>query len=36
VSQSVLALLIWTLGLLTPLAFAVAVWQGHLLSISAD
>lgn len=36
VSQSVLALIIWTLGLLTPLAFAVAVWKGQLLSISAD
>jgi len=36
VGESVLTLLIWILGLLTPLAFAVAVWKGDLLSISAD
>jgi hypothetical protein len=36
VSQSMLTLLIWILGLLTPLAFAIAVWRGDLLSISAD
>jgi hypothetical protein len=36
VSQSMLTLLIWMLGLLTPIAFAIAVWRGDLLSISAD
>lgn len=35
-SQSVLTLIIWALGLLTPLAFAAAVWTCDVLSISPD
>ena len=35
-AQSLLTLIIWTLGLLTPLAFAAAVWKFDVLSISAD
>ena len=35
-SQSLLTVIIWALGLLTPVAFAVAVWKGNLLSLSAD
>jgi hypothetical protein len=35
-SQAVLTLIIWALGLLTPLAFAAAVWKCDVLSISAD
>lgn len=36
IAQSVLTLIIWALGLLTPLAFAAAVWKFDVLSISAD
>jgi hypothetical protein len=36
IAQSVLTLAIWALGLLTPLAFAAAVWRFDVLSISAD
>lgn len=35
-SQSLLTVIIWALGLLTPAAFAVAVWKGNLLTFSAD
>jgi hypothetical protein len=34
--QSALTILIWLLGLLTPIAFAAAVWKHGLLSISAE
>ena len=34
--QSVLTLIIWMLGLLTPLAYAAAVWSCDVLSISPD
>ncbi len=34
--RSGLTLAIWALGLLTPLAFAAAVWKYNLLAISAD
>jgi hypothetical protein len=36
VVQSVLTLLIWGFGLLTPVAFALAVWKCDLLSISPE
>jgi len=35
-TQAVLTLIIWALGLLTPLAFAAAVWKYGVLSISPD
>ena len=34
--ESILTLIIWALGLLTPVAFALAVWRCNLLSISPD
>jgi hypothetical protein len=34
--QAVLTLIIWALGLLTPIAFAAAVWRCDVFSISAD
>lgn len=33
---TVVTLLIWALGLLTPLAFAAAVWKYEVLAVSAD
>jgi hypothetical protein len=36
IAQSVLTLIIWVLGLLTPAAFAAAVWKCNVLSISAE
>jgi hypothetical protein len=36
ISQSVLTMIIWALGLLTPLAFAAAVWKFDVLSINPD
>lgn len=33
---TVVTLLIWALGLLTPLAFAAAVWKHDVLAVSAD
>lgn len=35
-TQSVLTLTIWALGLLTPIAFAAAVWKYNVLATSAD
>jgi cytochrome c biogenesis protein CcdA len=35
-TRSVLTLVIWALGLLTPLAFAAAVWKYNVLAISAE
>ena len=35
-ARSGLTLAIWALGLLTPLAFAAAVWKYNMLAISAD
>lgn len=35
-SRFVLTLAIWSLGLLTPLAFAAAVWKHDVLALSAD
>jgi hypothetical protein len=36
IGQSVLTMIIWALGLLTPLAFAAAVWKFDVLSINPD
>ncbi len=36
IARSGLTLVIWALGLLTPLAFAAAVWKYNVLAISAD
>lgn len=35
-TQSALTLVIWALGLLTPIAFAAAVWKYNVLAISPD
>ena len=35
-ARSALALVIWALGLLTPLAFAAAVWKYNVLAVSPD
>jgi hypothetical protein len=36
IARSGLTLVIWALGLLTPLAFAAAVWKYNVLAVSAD
>jgi len=35
-ARSALTLAIWALGLLTPLAFAAAVWKDNVLAVNAD